>query len=211
MSSTEEWRDIYYFDKIKDEWIDFRGIYQVSNLGRVKSLGNDKTRKERILKVTPDKGGYLQVFLYKNGKRKTFKVHRLVATMFIPNPENKTFIDHINTIRDDNRVENLRWVTQKENNNNPLTLEKMSEAMKGKYKGENNPMYGRTGEKHPNSKKVICVTTGQIYDSSHEASRQTGVAYQSISACCKGKQKSAGKHPVTGEKLVWRYYEKEEE
>tara|TARA_R110002126_G_scaffold255862_1_gene398890 strand:+ start:439 stop:915 length:477 start_codon:yes stop_codon:yes gene_type:complete len=59
--------------------------------------------------------GYMQVALYKNGKRKMFKVHRLLAIAFIPNPENKRCVDHINGIRDDNRLENLRWVTHSEN------------------------------------------------------------------------------------------------
>ena len=99
----------------------------VSNMGRVKSLGNNKTRKEKILKNIKGKDGYLSVGLYKDGKIKMYLVHRLVAQAFIPNSNNKPFIDHINTIRTDNRVENLRWVTSKENMNNSITIEKIKQ------------------------------------------------------------------------------------
>jgi hypothetical protein len=70
------------------------------------------------------------VYLCKDGKSKNRKVHRLVAEAFIPNTENGTSIDHINTLKDDNRVENLRWCTPKENSNNPLTRKRMSESQK---------------------------------------------------------------------------------
>ena len=65
--------------------------------------------------------GYRTVFLSKNKERKLKKIHRLIAEAFIPNPENKPCIDHINTIRHDNRIENLRWATYKENGNNEIT------------------------------------------------------------------------------------------
>ena len=89
--SEEIWKDIYYYDFRTDEWIDFRGLYQVSNLGHVKSLNYNHTKKERELKYGIDKDGYRNVIL----KGKQYKVHRLVAHMFIPNPENKPEVDHI--------------------------------------------------------------------------------------------------------------------
>ena len=158
---------------------DFEGYYEVSNIGRVRSLNYKRTGKGKILKNIEDYKGYLEVGLTKNGKRKQFRIHRLVAEAFIPNPENKPCIDHINTVKSDNRVENLRWVTYKENSNNEKTLEKFkgenhhffgkhhTEETKKKIseaqKGENNHMYGkhhteetkkkmseaRKGEKHP--------------------------------------------------------------
>lgn len=91
-------------------------IYEVSNLGRVKVNG--------ALIEPHINGRYYMIG--------TFKIHRAVAELFIPNPENKPYVDHINTDRADNRAENLRWVTPKENNNNPLTMKHVSEALKGK-------------------------------------------------------------------------------
>ena len=115
--------------------VEYEGLYEVSSFGRVRSLDRYDGRgwriKGRILKPTIDKKGYLTVGLSKNNQRKAFKVHRLVALHFIPNIENKPEIDHINTIKTDNRVENLMWVTPKENSNNPITLVNKSESKKG--------------------------------------------------------------------------------
>ena len=127
----------------KELWkpvVGYEGLYDVSAFGKVKSL---KFGKEKELKQTNNTDGYLYVSLYKDGVRKLFKVHRLVAEAFIPNPDNKPCIDHINTIRDDNRAENLRWCTQKENCNNELTRKNQSNGHKGLFSGENNPMYGK--------------------------------------------------------------------
>ena len=143
----EQWKQIV----IDDEEYN----YSISNEGNVR---NDKTG--RILKKQKDKNGYELVNLYKNGKMKTVYVHRLVAEAFIPNTDNKPCIDHINCVRDENRVENLKWCTHKENINNPLTLEK------------------KQGENNPKSTKVICITTGNVYGSTYEAERQTGVTTQ---------------------------------
>ena len=130
---------------------DYEGLYEISNLGRVRNLNYKGSGKGKILKNTKDSKGYLIVGLTKNGKRKLFKIHRLVAEAFIPNPEDKPFIDHINTIRDDNRIENLRWCTQKENCNNEISKKKMSENH-ANFKGENHHMYGKHHSKETKRK-----------------------------------------------------------
>jgi hypothetical protein len=108
----EIWKDI----------IEYEGSYQVSNLGRVKSLlkfrGNRNGgyfQKERILKPGKYKTGYSYVILYQNKVTKVFKIHRLVAQAFILNPENKREVNHINGIKFHNQLENLEWCTPSEN------------------------------------------------------------------------------------------------
>ena len=116
--------------------------YSVSNKGRVR---NDK--RERMRKTYIDKDGYLFVVLFRNKSNVIYRVHKLVANAFIPNPDNKPCVDHIDTNKLNNNVDNLRWVTQKENCNNPLTKlhrkqsqavanQKISAALKGRKKSE---------------------------------------------------------------------------
>ena len=130
---------------------EYEGIYQVSNQGRIKSLerivaNNKKGKiyyrkvKECILTPSPLSDGYLVVSLHKDLKMKNFKIHRLVALSFLENPNGYLQVDHINTIKSDNRVENLRWCTSKQNHNNGLTLINHKRAtldkiqrFKGKY------------------------------------------------------------------------------
>ena len=175
--------------------------YMVSNLGNIKSLNYRHTGKEKMLKPLKHKDNYLMVVLYKNRKRKNYKVHRLVAEVFIPKIEGKEFVDHIDGNRQNNNVENLRWCNQAENNNFDLYRKHMSEAKKG----EKHPMYGKTGELNHRSKIVICIELNKIFGSTYEAERETGINHSSISRCCRGKLKSSGK--LNGIKLHWKYTE----
>lgn len=103
--------------------IDIKGFetYQITDDGRVWSKKSNMWRKPSY-----NKDGYLVVLLYdRYGRRHNKPIHRLVAEAFIPNLENKPCVDHINTVRTDNRVENLRWVDWKENSNNELTIQKL--------------------------------------------------------------------------------------
>ncbi len=96
----------------------YEGIYQVSNLGNVKSLSNNNSKKEKILKPSLAGRGYKSVILYSNNIKKSCKIHQLVAISFLnhkPDGTNKLVIDHINDLKSDNRLENLQIVTNRFN------------------------------------------------------------------------------------------------
>ena len=185
--------------------VGYEGLYECSNLGRVRSLdridSNNHPLKGIILKPDMNKNGGLRVTLYNHTKKTRFLVHRVVAEAFIPNPDNKPEIDHINTIRTDNTVwlnedgsinydkTNLRWVTHKENMNNPITHTKsINSKLHYTY----------------NMKAVIQTSKDgtfiQEYKCTREAERATNIDHRSINKCCKGIYKTAGGY-------VWKYKE----
>ena len=189
-----------------EEWLDiegYEGIYQISNLGKVKSLVRYSIQShllnERILKQQDNKGGYMYVDLYnKEGIKKKFYIHRLVAQAFIENPNNYPNINHKDINTYNNVVGNIEWCTQKYNCNYGDHSIKQSIARKGKCKGIDN-VY---------SKKVICVTTDKVFDCIREASDYYNMPTNrnAISGCCMGKHKYTGKLE-DGTPLVWMYYE----
>lgn len=144
----------------------YEGRYEVSSIGRIKSLSRKSWNghgimilRERILAPGINSRGYETVNLYINGKRNNVLVHQIVAKTFIPNPEGKPCIDHINTNRRDNHIKNLRWCTQAENCNNILSRKKISEA----NRGEKHPMWGKRGADNPFSHPVSQFTKDGVY------------------------------------------------
>lgn len=220
----EIWKDIEGYE----------GLYQVSNLGRVKSLERKckvlngyRTVNERIRSLNKNRYGYITVSLNKNNKTKICTIHRLVAIAFIENPENKIQVNHIDGDKSNNTVDNLEWVSQEENMQHAVNTGllkfteernyKISSALKYKNKTQShreNISKSTKGKKHyyknkhPKSKSVICITTGEIFKSMSEAAKKYNINTGSkICECCRGKRKSAGKHPITKEKLAWKYIE----
>lgn len=193
----EVWKDIEGYE----------GFYQISNLGRVKGLPivtrfgeRIKKHKERFLQPVVSKRGYYVVGLSKNGKSKTYTLHRLLAKAFIPNPENKRAIDHIDTNRLNNSIENLRWCTDKENCNNILTLEKNRSNCKrlwehGVYDNRNNTHYRKVAQY---SKQGEYMKT---WDSILEAAKELNIDSSSISAVCRGTNPK--RHTAGG--FVWKH------
>ena len=182
---VEKWRPV----------VGYEGLYEVSNLGRVKSLPRvedqfygTRLTSERILKQSPDKKGYMMAWLYKNKKRATMKVHRLVAIAFIPNSECKPQIDHINAIKTDNRLCNLRWCTGKENFHNPISYRRNSDS--------------KFGDKNHNAKSVNQFSINGDYIRTwkciNDIKRELGFNHPHISQCCSGKRNVAYG-------FIWRY------
>jgi len=127
---------------IKEEiWEDIEEYegYQISSIGNIKSIsGKFKSKKDKLLSRRIDKDGYVICAIYKNQKRKDFKIHRLVAKAFIPNPENKSMVNHKDGIKDHNWVDNLEWCTQGENEKHAYRTGLKS------HKGENHPYHKLT-------------------------------------------------------------------
>lgn len=148
----------------------YEGIYQVSNLGNVKSLNYNRTSKEKILKPLNGKDGYLFVILSKQGKRKTHLVHRIVAQTFIDNPNNLPQINHKDEDKTNNCINNLEFCDCQYNINYGTRNQRAADSL---------------------SKQVLCLETGEIYASTHQVQRQLGFNHTCISQCCNGRCKQA--------------------
>jgi len=159
----------------------YEGVYSVSNLGRVKAhevtfintKGVSQTKKERLRKPV-DLRGYNAVCL-KGEKEKMVTIHRLVANAFIPNPLNKPCVNHINGVKKDNRVENLEWVTYKENIDHAIAT----------------GLYHKNGRrKFINNKTVICSETNKEWPSYREAAEELGFTRKYLGRMLSGADKN---------------------
>jgi hypothetical protein len=146
----------------------YEGFYEVSNFGRVRSLNYKRTRGTKNMVTWAQSNGYVYVKFSNINNRVTKSVHRLVAEAFIPNFKNKAEVNHINGIKTDNRVENLEWVTRHENINHSFEI-----GLRGR--GEKSHMFNRTGSLNSNSKKVINILNGKVYESASFAAKECGI------------------------------------
>ena len=149
----------------------YEGLYEVSDKGRVKSIGYGK---ERILKPFSNKDGYLQIGLRKNRGRKNWLVHRLVAKTFIPNPDNLPEVNHKDENPSNNKVENLEWCDRRYNTNYGTRTQRQAEKL-------SNPIlqYEKSGEFVREWRSMIDVQRTLNYSTGN------------ISKCCNGIRKSA--------------------
>lgn len=175
---TEEWRTAVC------DGIIYEGLYKVSNLGRILSLNYRNTGKAELMNPVEIENGYFQVGLSKNGEYKKCYVHRLVAETFLPNPENKPEVNHIDEDKTNNFVflnedgsinkekSNLEWKTHRDNCNHGTRNERISKTQ---------------------SKKVLQLSlTGELireWESTQECGRN-GFDSGHVAACCNGKLKT---------------------
>lgn len=182
----EIWKDIKGYE----------GYYQISNLGKVKSLKFNHSNKNKLLNPF-DNEGYTRVKLYINKQGKRFLVHRLVAETFIPNPENKPFVNHIDGNKSNNCVANLEWVTASEN-----TIH----AIENGLRPYNVPCKRKRGKDSP-----LCKPLNQYdingnliahWSCAKEVCEKSDFTYSCIIRCCQGARK-------THKGYIWRYCEKQ--
>ena len=222
--TVEEWRPV----------VGYEGLYEVSNLGRVKSIGRkciSKNQhgsfsywiKEKVLKQSFDRDGYYVVTLHnKDHEQKSHRVNRLVAEAFIPNPDNKPIVGHTKPLPDGtedktaNEVWNLQWMTLSENARYGTLLERNSERIKKEYKeGKRKKVW--EGKKRPDHSKIMSIPIIEIRDDgtvieweggSTEYCRETGANIPNVVLAVNGKNGHKGHHYKTSQFYKKYDYEK---
>lgn len=188
---------------MKEIWKDikeYEGLYQVSNLGRIKSLPKYRKAynggyitKERMLNGYPNSTGYLRVFLKKNGREKKFFIHRLVAECFIENKDNKPEVNHIDSDFLNNNVNNLEWVNHQENMQHAWKSGRLNHIVDVGKK------YGKRTIKYAIEKRYrkVCMldNNGNVikeYNTMTEAWKENNLDSGGLTRCCQGKQSTCG-------------------
>lgn len=204
MEKQEIWKQV----------VGYEGLYECSDMGRVRSLPR-KWAKGGMRKLAPDDRGYLRVGLCKNGEQESCQVHQLIMRAFVGECPEGYEVDHINFKQDDNRLENLRYLPAKENHKrkSPEWLQNVSEANKKKAQDQNwqkkhaeamqklrqDPEWRKNhaeAVRKANSKPVEQYTLDWVlvktWPSATDAAKELGIQNPSISQCLNGKQHTAG-------------------
>lgn len=164
----------------------YEGLYEVSDIGRVRSL----FRYKRILDTHPNKGnGYIYVQLWKDGKGKNHAVHRLVAMCFCENPHDKPFVNHKDETRTNNHADNLEWVTHKENCNYGTAIKRRTMHMDYSKRRINNDRQIAVCSK-PIAQYTKDGRFVRSWNSASECSRETGFSASGIRRVVKGERNS---------------------
>ena len=202
-----EWRDI----------LGYEGYLQVSDTGQIRSVeryvnhrgGSLMLIKPKIIKSFPDPKGYLKVRTSVNNKKTCIKVHRAVAEAFIPNPEHKPQVDHIDGDKTNNNVSNLRWVSNRENFDYSVQNGMREKSFEVLQRSINNPEIKRLavlGAIKKCQKKTYCFDKSGnligVYNSAKEAAKAFGGIGSGVSACCRGDM-------PTYKGVVFRYEKQE--
>ena len=162
----------------------YEGLYEVSNMGRVRSLdrewkitpNHNMRTKGKVITQEKNHAGYLRACLSKHNNPRMFSTHRLVAKAFVPNPQNKPDVNHKDGDKANNRANNLEWVTPSENQIHSR------DALHRRY----------------HSRPVICIETGERFNSIVQASKLTNTPMGNLCSCCTGNRERAGGYH-------WRY------
>ena len=190
--NMEEFRDIKGYE----------GKYQISNFGRVKSLKDSHGGyRERILNPIEHSQGYLTVILYKNGKIKNYKIHRLVAEVFIPNPNNYPCVNHKDENPSNNCVDNLEWCNHKYNINYGTCQHRR--VANTDYKEVSRKRAEKLLNRKDQSKTVLQFTKDNEFVREWVSTKECGrndYDHSAVAACCRGKLKSH-------KGFIWKYKE----
>lgn len=151
----------------------YEGLYAITEDGQVWSYRRNKYLKQQQAR------NYLSIELHKDNNRKNYFIHRLVAETYIPNPHNLPEVNHIDENKYNNCVDNLEWISHKDNMNHGTQKERASTKCK---------------------KRIRCIETDTVYNSTKEAAEALDIKAPNITACLKGRQKTSGKYH-------WEYVE----
>lgn len=199
---AEIWKDVSGYE----------GMYQVSTFGRIRTVSHSVTSRSRngtpyllnvparIKKATRGSDGYYDISLYKNNQPKYFSVHQLVAQTFLPNPDNKPTVNHIDGDKSNNHLDNLEWATYDEQMAHASKLGLLNYHSRDSEKYNSIAVANLERWNSTHRVKVKCIESGQVFASLAEAGRCLGVSKDVVDNACKNGSLIGGRHFVRVDK-----------